>query len=168
MDIYNSLLPAWTNNVKCLKSVCRKAEHHALHQEYDPEVLLLARLFPDMFPFIRQVQVVSDLYSRAGARLSQSELPSFSDDETSFEDLYSRLDRTLIFVDGLDEAGFAGAESRELEIPFGGDTTRIMSGEQYITGFVIPNLYFHLTTAYNILRANGIPLGKRDFLIATE
>lgn len=165
MDIKNTFLPAWSHGLQCLKSILNKAEQHAEAQGYDAEVLLNTRLAPDMFPMIKQVQIACDLVARAGARLSGSELPSYPDNETSFAELRQRIDSVLDYVAGLDAAGFEGAAQREVEIPVGGGNTQAMPGGQYVFSFVIPNLYFHLTTAYNLLRHNGVPLGKRDFLL---
>jgi len=100
------------------------------------------------------------------ARLSQAELPEFADDEVSIADLQDRIDSTLSYLSGLNANDFADAADREVEVPVGGGNTMKMSGGQYVQGFVIPNLYFHTTTTYNLLRSNGVPLGKRDFLVA--
>lgn len=166
MHIYDITIPAWTNSLNCLKAILAKAKAHATEQGYDPDVLLSLRLFPDMFPLSRQVQIACDLVARGGARLSNSELPSFADDETTLEQLEQRVDKALAFIADLNADDLEGSEERELEIPAGGDNTMTLTGRQYVVAFVAPNLYFHMTTTYNLLRGNGIPLGKRDFLMA--
>lgn len=166
MHIYDITIPAWTNSLKCLKAILAKAQAHASEQGYDSDVLLSMRLYPDMFPLSRQVQIACDLVARGGARLSQSELPSFADDETTIDQLQQRVDKALAFVGQLNRDDFEGSEERELEIPAGGDNTMTLTGQQYVVAFVAPNLYFHMATAYNLLRTNGVPLGKRDFLAA--
>ena len=165
MSMYNNTIPAWSNSLRCLKGFLQKAEQHAESNGFASENLLNSRLFADMFPLIKQIQIACDLVARGGARLSQAELPSFPDDETTFDQLYARIDNVLDYVNQLDADTFEGAENREVEVPAGGDRVATMSGQRYVLGFIIPNLYFHITTAYNILRTNGVPLGKYDFLV---
>jgi len=164
MSLYPITIPAWSHSLRCLKGFLQKAQQHAEASGYDAETLLNSRLIADLFPLLKQVQLARDLVARGGARLSQAELPSFPDDETTFEALYARIDQVLDYVATLDAEAFAGAETREVEVP-AGDQVMPMSGQQYVTSFVIPNLYFHITTAYNLLRSNGVPLGKFDFLV---
>ena len=165
MSLYAVTVPAWAHSLRCLKSFLSKAEQHAEVEGYAPENLLNHRLFPDMFPLLKQVQIACDLVARGGARLSQMDLPSFPDEENSFADLHVRIDNVLKYLEQLQEQRFEGAESLTLDIPAGGDQTMQMTGQQYVTSFVIPNLYFHITTAYNLLRNSGVPLGKYDFLV---
>ncbi len=165
MTIKNTFIPAWTHSLECLKSILNKAEAHADKHAYAAEILLQTRLFPDMFPLLKQVQIACDLVARAGARLSQAELPVYPDNETDMAGLQQRIDSVINYVSSLDEAAFEGAETRMVEIPVGGGNTQTMPGQQYLLSFVIPNLYFHLTTVYNLLRGNGVQLGKRDFLM---
>jgi len=166
MNIYEAFIPAWSNTLSCLKNILGKAQSHADAQSYDSGVLINNRLFPDMFPLVKQVQIACDMVARGAARLSQAELPEFADDEVSIADLQDRIDSTLSYLSGLNANDFADAADREVEVPVGGGNTMKMSGGQYVQGFVIPNLYFHTTTTYNLLRSNGVPLGKRDFLVA--
>lgn len=165
MDIKSAFIPSWCHSLQCLKSILVKAEAHAKANDFDSERLLETRLFPDMFPLTKQVQIACDLVARAGARLSGVELPSYPDNETTVAQLQQRIDSVINYVSSLDASGFEGALNREVEIPVGGGNTQTMPGQQYLLNFVIPNLYFHITTSYNLLRTNGVSLGKRDFLM---
>ncbi len=160
----HTLTPAWINSLRCLHSILGKAQAHAKQANFDPGALFDARLFPDMFAFPRQVQIATDVVARAGARLTQQELPNFPDTETSFAALQARCEKAIEYIGSLSPDAFEGAEERMIDVPVGGGNTMPMSGGQYVYTFVIPNFYFHLTTAYNLLRTNGVPLGKRDFL----
>ena len=154
-----SPVPAFARQLQAMKGVLAKAE--ALGP--DPGRMLELRLAPDMLPLVNQVRIACDHAKGATYRLAGREVPSLADEEASFDDLQARLDRTLELIAAVPEAEFAGAEGREV-------TLRLRSGEMTLTGhdylwFVaLPNFFFHATTAYDILRANGVPLGKRDFL----
>ncbi|MBX6323532.1 MAG: DUF1993 domain-containing protein, partial [Rhodospirillaceae bacterium] len=135
----------------------------AAARKIEPAVLLGARLYPDMFPFTRQVQLASDFAKGAGARLAGLEVPRYEDTETTFDELKARIGRTLDFLDGLKPAQFEGAEEREIALTIAGQPIRF-KGLGYLTGFALPNFYFHAATAYDILRHCGVEIGKRDFM----
>ncbi|MNT73218.1 hypothetical protein D3C72_2118940 [compost metagenome] len=116
-----------------------------------------------MFPFIRQVQIVTDTAKGCGARLAGVEVPSYPDTETGFDELQQRIARTVLFLQGLQAAQFDGSEARDIVMKFPKQTLNF-TGQDYLQYFVLPNFYFHLTTAYDILRHNGVPLGKGDYL----
>jgi uncharacterized protein len=121
-------------------------------------------LFPDMFPFVRQVQLATDFAKGMGARLSATENPKFADEEASFAELQARIAKTISYLQSLDKALFADAATRSIDVPVSRTEVKAMSGLDYLTKAAMPNYYFHLATAYNILRHNGIEIGKGDFL----
>jgi hypothetical protein len=146
-----------------LSGVLDKAAAHVEAQKLDPQALLTARLYPDMFPLTRQVQIACDFAKGAAGRLAGAELPAYADDETSFEALKARIAKTAAFVAGLDAAAIDGTEDREIALTRRGETTTHRA-EDYLLQQALPNFYFHCTTAYAILRHNGVVLGKRDFI----
>lgn len=143
--------------------ITRAEKHLEENEDIDEDTLVRARIFPNMRPFSFQVQVATDVAKGAAARLTGSAPPSWPDDEDSFDDLHTRIGKAVDFVSSFSPEDFDGAEKRTIELKLGQREVSF-SGRDYITGFVLPNVYFHVTTAYNILRQNGVPLGKRDFL----
>ncbi|ULQ47616.1 DUF1993 domain-containing protein [Flagellatimonas centrodinii] len=166
LSLYAAAVPPLSRALQNLKTVLGKAAAHAEAQGWDAAVLLQARLFPDMFPLVRQVQIATDMAKGCGARLTGAEVPSWPDDEIDFAGLQARIDRACELLAGLDPTAFDGAADRAitLKTPRG---ELAFTGLSYLQGFVLPNVYFHCTTAYNLLRHNGVPLGKRDFLGAS-
>ncbi len=160
-----SPIPMLINSLNALSRVLKTGEAHCTEKGIDPSVLLTARLFPDMLNLISNVRIASDTAKGAAARLTGTENPSFSDEETSFDDLQARIAKTIEYLGTVDEAGFADADAREVILPAGGQEFKF-TGAAYLMTFVTPNFYFHATTVYNILRHNGVELGKRDFLNA--
>jgi uncharacterized protein len=161
--MYDTSIPYLTLHLKALSAILKKTEAHCEARKIDPGALLNFRLYPDMLPFIRQVLIACDFAKGCGARLAGIAVPSFPDEEKTFADLQARIARTLEYIGGFSKEQLAGAATRDVTIKVGGkDTT--MPGAQYYSGFVVPNFYFHLTTAYNILRHNGVELGKADFM----
>jgi len=146
-----------------LKSILSKAESDAQERKIDPQVFLQARLAPDMLAFTRQIQIVTDTVKGAMARLAGVDVPSWEDNEKTFADLRARVDKAIDYVKSFKEAQFEGAETRQVELKFP-NATLTFKGKDYLLNFVLPNFYFHVTTAYAILRHNGVPLGKRDYL----
>jgi uncharacterized protein len=161
--MFDTSIPYLTHYLKALSTILKKAEAHCEAKKIDPNALLMFRLFPDMLPFTRQVQIACDFAKGCGARLAGVAVPSYADDEKSFADLQARIAKTLEFIGGFTKDQLAGSAARDVTIKVGGKETT-MPGAQYYSGFVVPNFYFHLTTAYNILRHNGVELGKGDFL----
>ena len=146
-----------------LSAILDKAQAHAAARKIDPAALTGCRLYPDMFPLTRQVQIACDTAKGAVARLAAVEIPKHEDTEQSFAELKGRIAKTLDFIDSVPAAKMEGADAREVTIrQRGQDVT--MSGLQYLLAAAQPNFYFHVTTAYNILRHNGVELGKKDFL----
>jgi len=164
IDLYQLSVGTFQRQLHNLDAIIKKAAQHCEARKIDPSALMQARLFPDMFAFIRQVQLVSDFAKGAGARLSQTENPRFEDDESSFDELRARVAKTLAFLHSLDRAAFEGAAERVVDVPIGGGKTLPMPGANYLQHVALPNFYFHYTTAYGILRHNGVELGKNDFI----
>ena len=163
MNIYDNTVPVLVHNLKSLAKILRKAEKHCEDKKIDPAVMLGMRLAPDMFNLMRQAQLVTDFAKGCGARLAGVAVPSYADEETTFEGLQVRIEKCIGFLESLDKTGFEGADTRELTLKIGGrDMT--MTGQAYTNSAALPNLYFHLATAYNILRHNGVELGKGDFV----
>lgn len=164
MSMSRATLPVFEIGLNALSGLLDKAEAYAGSRQIDPAVLLNARLFPDMFAFTRQVQIVCDLAKNGGARLAGTEAPKYEDNEQTLADLRVRLGKTLAFVRTLDAAAIDAAGEREITFPLGRQNTARMRGADYLNHFVLPNFYFHLSTAYGILRHSGVEVGKRDYL----
>jgi hypothetical protein len=163
MNVYDASVPVFTHFLKSLQAILKKAEAHCTAKKIDPAVLLQARLFPDMFALTRQVQIASDAAKGACARLAGMAIPSFPDEEKSFEELQARIARTIDFMAGLKKDQFEGADTRDIHIK-AGPRELDFKGAAFLETWAKPNFYFHLTTAYAILRHNGVELGKPDFL----
>jgi hypothetical protein len=157
-------LPVFEIALNALSGVLDKAQAYATAKKIDPSVLLNYRLAPDMFPLVRQVQVVTDQAKNASSRLADVEPPKYEDTETTIEQLQARLAKTLAYLKTLDAKKIDAAAKREITFPLGPTNKGHMQGGDYLNHFVLPNLYFHLTSAYAILRHCGVDLGKRDFL----
>lgn len=163
ISMYEASLPRFINMLKNLDAILDKAEAHATAKKIAPTVLLDSRLFPDMFPLVRQVQIACDHAKGAAARLAGVDVPKFEDNEQSFAELKARIAKTMAFVESINAAQINGSEEREIALTVGGREVKF-TGMQYLLGFALPNFYFHVTTAYNILRHNGIEIGKRDYV----
>jgi len=163
ISLYATSVPTFAHTLRALRVILQKAEAHATAIKVDGGVFLQGRLYPNMFPLVRQVQIGCDFAKGAGARLAGLEVPKYEDNESSFADLYARIDKTLAYLDTLKPEQIDGQEGREIEIKAGPRTLNF-TGQQYLLGFVIPNFYFHVVTAYAILRHSGVDVGKGDFL----
>ena len=164
MSFHDATVPAFLQILGGLSGLLAKAEAYCKAKNIQPEVLLNARLYPDMFPLVRQVQTACDFAMKTCARLTGSEVPSVPDGEKSFEDLQARIAKAVDYVKSFKPAQFDGGDTREVTFPAGPNTTRTLSGQQYVVNFAFPNFYFHAATAHGILRHNGVEIGKRDFL----
>lgn len=161
--VYDASIAPMIRGLENLSKILDKAVAQAKSEDRDLNSLLEARLAPDMFAFTRQVQVVSDTAKGCAARLTGQEPPSFPDEEKSFPELQQRIGRTIEYLKGFRPEQFEGAESRTLTLKFP-QRSMSFSGRDFLTGFAIPNFYFHVTAAYAILRHNGINIGKMDYL----
>jgi uncharacterized protein len=157
-------LPALEIGLNALSGVLDKAEAHAGAKKIEPSVLLQSRLAPDMFPLVRQVQIATDLAKHGAARLAGVEAPRYEDNETTIDQLKARLAKTVAYLKTLDGKQIDASADREITFPLGPTDKGHMKGEDYLNHFVLPNVYFHLTAAYAILRHCGVDIGKRDFL----
>jgi uncharacterized protein len=166
ISMYAASVPAFRRYMTALSQVLDKGAAYAEARKIDPSVLLQSRLAPDMLPLVSQVRLVSDQVGRGTARLAGAELPKFVDDETTFAQLQDRIARTLDFIGGFSPTQIDGSEAREIVMAMRSGEVRF-TGQDYLLGFVIPNVLFHCTAAYLILRHNGVELGKRDFLGAS-
>ena len=164
MSFYDATVPAFLQILGSLSGLLTKAEAHCKARNIQPEVLLGARLYPDMFPLTRQIQTACDFAAKSCARLTNSEVPSTPDTEKSFEELKQRLAKTIDYVKSFKPAQFDGADSREVSFPVGPSKTMTLKGQQFLNNVAFPNFYFHAATAHGILRHNGVEIGKRDFL----
>lgn len=161
--MYDASITPLTRALNNLSNILKKGEAYADTNKIEHSVLLNARLFPDMYSLTRQVQIATDMSKGAAARLAEIEIPKYEDNETSFAELQARIAKTLTFIETVTPEQFAGAEDREVTITIR-KVDLNFTGQDYLLFWVLPNVYFHVTTAYNILRHNGTPLGKSDFL----
>ena len=163
LSIYDASIPVLKRGLTNLAALLHKAEASAQARKIDPAVFITARLAPDMHPLSRQVQIASDGAKGGAARLAGVEAPSFPDTEATFAELHTRIAKTIAYLDGFTADQFAGAETRDIVLKTpNGDFT--FTGQSFLLTVMLPNVFFHITTAYNILRHNGVELGKFDFL----
>jgi hypothetical protein len=163
LSMYEATIPSLMRTLHNLATILKLGEIHAEVKKIDPMILLSARLFPDMYPLTRQVQIATDMSKGAAARLAGLEIPKYEDNEKTFDELQSRLAKTIAFIDTVKPSQMNGSESREIIITIRNVDLKF-NGQDYLLKWVNPNVYFHVTTAYNILRHNGVELGKSDFL----
>jgi hypothetical protein len=163
ISMYDACVPSGIRMMTSLAAILEKAAAHAEAKKIDPAVLVNARLYPDMFPLVRQVQIASDSAKAGAARLIGLEPPSWEDNEKTLPELIVRTKKTVAFLESLKPAQFEGSEDRTIKWK-SRTIERSMQGLPYLVHQVLPNLYFHVTTTYNILRHNGLELGKMDFL----
>jgi hypothetical protein len=163
MSFYDATVPAFLQILGSLTGILTKAEAHCKAKNIQPDVILSARLYPDMLPFTRQVQLLCDFAAKSCARLTQSEVPVTPDTEKTFDELKQRLAKTSDYVKAFKPAQFDGADGRDVTFP-AGPNTMTLKGQQFLSHYALPNFYFHAATAHDILRHNGVEIGKRDFL----
>ena len=162
--LYNSSIPVFTQLLGGLSAVLTKAEAHAQACSIEPNALLQARLFPDMFPLLRQTRVACDFAKSVSGRLAGVELPNFEDNEQTFADLQARIAKTLAFIGALTPAQFEGSETREVVTQAGTPKEKRFRGQSYLLNYGLPHFFFHVATAYGILRHNGVEVGKKDYI----
>jgi len=166
ISMYQACVPVCTRALRNLRAVLQKGEAFANEKGFAPDVLMQTRLIADMLPLVRQVQIATDMAKNGACRLAGVEPPKFEDDETSFEQLYARIDRAIAVIEGLAPAQVDGSEARPITLQMRTGEMKFQ-GQGYLLGFVLPNLFFHCTTSYVILREAGVPIGKTDFIGAT-
>ena len=163
ISMYAASVPVFRQILASLSELVDKAEAHASAKNIDPNALLQARLFPDMFPLTRQIMIAADFAKGACARLAGMEVPAYEDAEQSFAELKARIAKTLAFIDTLTPAQIDGSEERDITTS-AGPKSKSFKGQIYLLHYALPQFFFHATTAYAILRHNGIEIGKRDFM----
>lgn len=163
ISMYQASVPVFQKSLTALKGVLAKGAAHALDKKIDESVFLGSRLAPDMFPLTRQVQIAADFGKGPVARLAGVELPKYEDIETTFASLATRIDKTLAFISTFKPEQIDGQEDRDIELTIAGKPV-VFKGQPYLLHFALPNLYFHMSMSYAILRHNGVDIGKRDFV----
>ncbi len=163
ISMYQASVPAFLQTLNALDAILVKADAYCVTKKIDPAVLVQSRLYPDMFPLARQVQIACDFAKGASARLAGKDVPSWPDNEATIADLRARIAKTLDFVKTIKASDIDGSEARDISMKVAGQQMEF-KGLPYLTQFVLPNLYFHAATAYAILRHNGLEIGKRDFM----
>jgi hypothetical protein len=164
LSLHTASVPVFTQLLGGLADVLAKAAAHATERKIEPDALLQSRLFPDMFPLLRQVQIACDFAKGVSARLAGVDVPAWEDNEKTFDELQARIARTAEFIGGLDPAAFAGAATREIVLRPGTPKERRVEGQAYLLNYGLPQFFFHVTTAYALLRHGGVEVGKKDFM----
>ena len=162
-SMYEASVPVFKQILTSLSAIIDKAEAHATEKKIDPAALLQARLYPDMFPFLRQVQVACDFAKGCTARLAGVDVPRYEDSEQSFAELKQRIATTIAFMDGLPQDGIEASAQRDISTSSGANAKQF-KGQVYLVHYALPHFYFHATTAYALLRHNGVEVGKKDFI----
>ncbi|MDB5858309.1 MAG: hypothetical protein JWQ76_1998 [Ramlibacter sp.] len=166
-SMYTASIPVFQHMLKNLSHILDKGAAHAETRKIDPAALTTFRLFPDMLPLTRQVLIACDAAKNGVARASGVDAPKFEDNEATFADLKARIQKTLDYLATVPASALDAVEDKEITFPVG-PNTRTMKGQAYLLTWVLPNFYFHLVTAYDILRHNGVELGKRDYLVGSQ
>ena len=161
--MYDASVPVFKQLLNSLSAILDTAETHATEKKIEPNALLQARLFPDMLPFTRQIQIASDFVKGACARLANVEMPKYEDTEQTFSELKERVTKTLAFIESLTPEQFQGSEEREINTSPGPKNKQFI-GNNYLFHYALPQFFFHVTTAYAILRHSGVEIGKKDYM----
>ena len=164
LSLHQASVPLFVQILGGLSSVLQKAAAHAADKKIDPSVLLQSRLFPDMFPLTRQVQIAADFAKGGAARLAGVDVPAYGDTEASFADLQARIAKTLAFIQSLPAADIEAGADRTIVLRAGTPNEKTFVGSSYLLNYTLPHFFFHTTTAYDILRHNGVEIGKKDFV----
>jgi hypothetical protein len=163
LSMYSSSVPVFLHCLKSLSNILKKGADYAAEKKIDEKVLTSGRLYPDMFPLTRQVQIACDVAKGCGARLAGIDVPKYDDNEVTFADLQARIEKTVDFLKSIPEASINGSEQKQIKLQAGQRELEFV-GDYFLRNWALPNVYFHITTAYNILRHNGVAVGKMDFL----
>lgn len=163
LNMYEASIPVFVRMLGNLSSILDKAVIYAETKNIDPAILVNARLTPDMYPLSRQVQIATDMVKGCAARLAGIDVPSYEDNEATFADLQARIAKTVAFLQSVSAEQINGSEGRTVTLKLRGREIQFL-GQPYLLDFVLPNLYFHVTTTYAILRHNGVEIGKMDYL----
>ena len=163
LSMYQASIPVIIHGLTNLIGILKKGEAFAQTKKIEASVLINARLAPDMFPLSRQVQIATDVVKGGAARLASIEIPSYTDNESTFPELYERINKTIAFLGTIKAAQIDGSEAKAISLKVGGNDLQF-TGQHYLLHFVLPNLFFHITATYAILRHNGVDVGKKDYL----
>ncbi|MES2743454.1 MAG: DUF1993 domain-containing protein [Pseudomonadota bacterium] len=163
ISMYSASIPVFKQILTSLLAILAKAETHASEKKIDPSALLQFRLYPDMLPFVRQIQIAADFAKGAASRLSGEPVPAYEDTEQTFAELKARIEKTLAFLASVTQSQFEGSEERAITAG-SGERAKQFTGQTYLLHYALPHFFFHATTAYDILRHNGIDIGKKDFI----
>ena len=164
VSMYHASVPVFEQMLLALSDVLGKAEAHIQVKKVEPAVLLQSRLALDMFPLVRQVQIACDFAKSVPARLAAVEVPVYDDSEQDIAGLQARIASIVAFLKGLSEAQFDGSEAREIVLRPGTPKEKTLTGRTYLLNYGLPQFFFHVTTAYNLLRLNGVEIGKKDYM----
>ena len=164
MSFYDATIPAYLQILNALSGLLSKAEAHCKAKNIEPGVLLGARLYPDMLPLTKQIQLACDFAGKTSARLAGVEVPTTPDTEKTFDELQQRIAKTLDYLKTFKPAQFEGSDRKDVTFPTGPNSTLTLKGQEFVNRVAFPNFYFHAATAHGILRHNGVEIGKRDFL----
>ena len=167
LSMYTASVPVFQHMLRNLSHLLERGEQHAAARKFDPVALTTYRLAPDMLPFTRQVLIACDVVKNGVMRISGVEAPKFEDQEATFGELRERVQKTIDYLEKVPAGALDGTEDKEITFPVGPDT-RTMKGQAYLTTWMVPNFFFHITTAYAILRHNGVEVGKRDYLVGGQ
>jgi uncharacterized protein len=162
--MYTHSVPVFKQLLTALKAILSQADAHAAAKSIEPDALLQERLYPDMFPLIKQVQIAADFARGIAARLAGIDVPAYEGKERSFADLDALLARTLEFLESVTSEQFEGSETKDIVLRPGTPKEKKLSGQAYLANYGLPQFFFHVTTAYNLLRHNGLSIGKRDYM----
>ena len=163
LSMYSSSIPVFLHYLKNLSVLLKKGAEYAAEKKVDEKVMTGLRLYPDMFPLTRQVQIACDVAKGCGARLAGVEVPKYEDNEMTFSELQARIDKTVNFLNTLTASQIDGSEQKQIKLQAGPRELEFV-GDFFLRNWALPNVFFHITTTYNILRHNGVPVGKMDFL----
>ena len=164
LSLHDASVPVFTQMLGGLDNVLAKAQAHAAAKKIDPVALTQARLFPDMFPLARQVQIACDFARSVSARLAGADVPAYEDKEQTFDELRALIAKTLAFVGAFAASSFDGSAEREIVLRPGTPKEKRLNGTKYLLSYGLPQFFFHVTTAYALLRHNGVEIGKRDYM----
>ena len=163
ISMYQASIPVFIRMLKNLTAILAKGATYAEAKKIEPAVLVNSRLYPDMFALVRQIQIASDVAKGCGARLAGLEPPKFEDNEATFPELLTRIDKTVTYLETLKPEQIDGSEQRTITLQIRNQTMTFL-GMLFLLNFALPNFYFHVTTAYDILRHCGVEIGKQDFI----
>ncbi|WP_223517451.1 DUF1993 family protein [Pseudomonas sp. GL-B-19] len=164
ISLYDASVPVFKQMLTALSDVLKKAEAHATEKNIDPNAFLQARLYPDMFPLVRQVQIAVDFAKGVSSRLAEAEMPKYEDTETTFAELQALLTKVLVYIAEIKPEQINGKEGIEIVTRPGTPKEKRFSGQAYLLSYGLPQFFFHVTTAYALLRHNGVEVGKRDYM----